>query len=101
MHMKKKEEVEAWLRKYYQLNKAFFGLLIAVVSAAFGSLVFSPGSNGHQILVQFSTLLALPLIGLGFYRMFLRCPRCNKRFCYKWWYTNVFARQCVHCKFRP
>jgi hypothetical protein len=26
-----------------------------------------------------------------------RCPRCGKPFFRKWWYTNGFARRCVHC----
>jgi hypothetical protein len=26
------------------------------------------------------------------------CPRCGKWFFAKWWYGNLFARRCVHCK---
>jgi len=26
-----------------------------------------------------------------------RCPRCHRWFFAKWWYSNSFARKCVHC----
>ena len=28
---------------------------------------------------------------------FVKCPRCNKMFFYKWYWANGFALKCVHC----
>jgi hypothetical protein len=28
---------------------------------------------------------------------FFRCPRCNNHFFFKWYFSNIFAKRCVHC----
>jgi hypothetical protein len=33
------------------------------------------------------------------FQMF-RCPRCGRRFCFKWWFHDLLARQCLHCGLR-
>lgn len=36
----------------------------------------------------------------GVYRSLFRCPRCRRRFFCSWWYSNPYARKCVHCRLR-
>jgi hypothetical protein len=40
-------------------------------------------------------------LGWGFcgYRLsFWKCPRCAKSFHLTWWWQNIFATKCLHCK---
>src|ERR1700733_11791510 len=64
------------------------GGVIAFTVRAFGSEI--PG-----MVTAFSWMVFGAVAGIRF--QFFSCPRCGKPFVVKWWYSNIFARPCVHC----
>ncbi len=89
-------------REYIKRNVVFFGAFLGYVPAF---VVFFKVGNwlGFSPLapVVASTGWFLALIVASAWRTGWRCPRCDKRFYYKWWYAHQFSMKCVHCGLRP
>jgi hypothetical protein len=44
------------------------------------------------------TITWIVIIGVCWLRFVLfECPQCHCRYFITWWYSNIFARHCVHC----
>ncbi len=89
-------------RDYYLRNVIFWGLLAAYIPGVvfLGSLLH--GELGVKAGLGYVGLGWMAgLIIVGFWRIFWPCPRCHRRFYFKWWYGNTFTTKCVHCGFRP
>ena len=51
--------------------------------------------NDSGIMIAFCWMVAFAIT--GFRLSLFRCPRCGQSFFWGSWYTNTFARKCVHC----
>ena len=52
-------------------------------------------SGGTLVLIFF--ILMLPATILGWMVGLWKCPRCNKLFFMKWYWSNIFSNKCLHC----
>ncbi|MFC1498895.1 hypothetical protein ACFLS1_10565 [Verrucomicrobiota bacterium] len=48
-----------------------------------------------EMVVALSWMFAFVVVGLWF--TLWPCPRCGRGFFATWWFSNQFARKCVHC----
>ena len=48
-----------------------------------------------EMVIALSWMFAFAVIGIRF--TLWPCPRCGRGFFATWWYSNQFARKCVHC----
>jgi len=89
-------------REYQKRNVLFWGLfagyipVVVIVGIPLGRVFDFKEMPG---LIALAWMLAFGIVGI--YRTMWKCPRCHKRFYYKWWYHNAFTRKCLHCGFRP
>ena len=60
------------------------------------SLVGYGLSHDSASFLTFMPMLAL-LIVAHLRRILWPCPRCGRPFHVTWWYSNTWARRCVHC----
>jgi len=61
------------------------------------SLVASTGVKSDNIILTTAACWMIAFAIAGFRLTLFRCPRCGKHYFSTWWYTNSFARKCVHC----
>lgn len=89
-------------RDYYTRNAVFWGLFagyipFTVLTGSLLELVFGlKGGIGYAAVAWM-----IVWVIVAFWRIYWPCPRCHKRFYFKWWYGNTFTTKCVHCGFRP
>ncbi|HEU4714985.1 MAG TPA: hypothetical protein VFS76_25720 [Pyrinomonadaceae bacterium] len=90
----------AW-REFLKRNLVFWGLFVGFVP---GMVLISEVGRKYGVSEAFGfagfAWMAAVIVA-AIWRMSWKCPRCRKRFYYKWWYGNSFALKCVHCGFRP
>ena len=68
---------------------------IALVSLVLAGAVFP--TLDRQLVAIAGVLAALGIFAGYISIASFRCPRCGKQFFRQLWYTNVSAKQCVHC----
>ena len=90
------------LQKYRRRNFIFWGLFLSL----FPGFVFLAPSlarllNSNAAGSMIMTVWFIAAFVAGIWRGNYQCPRCSKRFYYKWWYKDAFTTKCVHCGFRP
>src|SRR5262245_21201154 len=85
------------IAEYRRRNLIFLGVVLGAVIGV--PLSLSLKLEAIARVLEFGSIFAFMLVSL--WRLEWRCPRCERRFYYKWWYSNVLATKCVHCGFRP
>ena len=89
-------------QEYYSRNFIFWGMFVGYIPGV--ALIGSALERGFGLKGGFGFAALAWMIGwmvVGFWRIYWSCPRCHKRFYFKWWYGNTFTTKCVHCGFRP
>ena len=90
------------LREYRKRNFIFWGLFLGLFPAVvFVAPELARLFNSNEAAFTILTVWAIAMVVAGFWRGSYRCPRCRKRFYYKWWYKDAFTTKCVHCRYRP
>ena len=78
------------------LRRRNIGLLLMLLYVpSVGAVHIITGSDriSMTVAILFMITVALLLISVAF----VKCPRCNKMFFTKWFWSNGFALRCVHC----
>lgn len=92
----------AWVEYRRRWRANGLAILLALVWMVPGSLIRSVLVRcGWNDGAAFFLAVALPALGTVFLAQ-LRvirwpCPRCGRPFLATWYYSNSFARRCVHC----
>jgi hypothetical protein len=79
---------------------AFLGYVpgVAAIFFAIGpSLAALTGIEPNNIGMMIALCWMIAFAILAIRRSLFRCPRCGGAFFSTLWYTNSFARKCVHC----
>jgi DNA-directed RNA polymerase subunit RPC12/RpoP len=71
--------------------------ILGIPAAALLALPVSlPLHSADPFGVTFALFIVAWMVSMVRVELF-RCPRCGKRFFMKWYYSNMFARRCLHC----
>jgi hypothetical protein len=82
-------------------NRERLALAISILGVPVAALLALPLSLHLNSDTPFAVTLILA--GVAWASSLLRvelfrCPRCGKHFYVKWYYHNIFARRCLHCR---
>jgi len=90
------EQIEGASRILKRRNIGLLLMLLFVPSVAMLHKV----TGSDQISMIAAILLVITIAGFLLSVAFVKCPRCEKLFFSKWYWSNGFALKCVHCGLR-
>jgi hypothetical protein len=73
---------------------AFLGYMPFVIAVLGGSRSSGDPSVGSALVLVWFLFFGVTVVGAGTFR----CPRCNNRFFYTWFWSNPLTSRCLHCR---
>jgi len=89
---------EAWqdLRK----RRRIFWIAYIVFLPGIFVIMDAPAATSGRVFFWTGGAWCVSVVAANAYLSAFRCPRCTKRYFFRPWFYNHYARKCIHCGLR-